>query len=197
MAKVIKFPDPAPEKFGLQKVRRKKPSGDKKGQLDLFSKGKVVSLNQLSPFDEAILLDEQGNLNGAAERYQKAIEQEDCIADAYCNLGILEWQTGNFNKAIDRFTSALRYDPRHYQAHYNLANLYAEAGNYKLAKIHYGIAIELEPTFPNSYFNFGLTLALDKEYAEAIKMLRKYCSLTPGEDHRHVDQLIAQLSEAN
>ncbi|HOO11318.1 MAG TPA: hypothetical protein PKW06_15370, partial [Cyclobacteriaceae bacterium] len=62
MAKVIKFPIQTPEKFGFKPVRRRKAMGaSKPGQLNLFAGGKQVKLNQLSTFEEALLLDEQGD----------------------------------------------------------------------------------------------------------------------------------------
>lgn len=196
MAKIIQFPlNPAPEKFGLQRARKKKgKEGGKAGQLNLFTGGKIVRLNKLSVFEEALLLDDNGDTKKARLCYQKAIEVDDCAADAYCNLGILESQEGNYPKAIDCFTLCLKENPRHYEAHYNLANLYAEVGNHSLAKVHYGIAIELEPDFPNSYFNLGLTHAVIKEYREAVQFLRKYRDLAPSEEHPQADDLIAKLS---
>jgi tetratricopeptide (TPR) repeat protein len=140
------------------------------------------------------LVDEQGDLKTARQYYQKAIEEEDCIADAYCNLGIIESQEGNYPKAIDCFTLCLKDNPRHYEAHYNLANLYAEVGNHALAKMHYGIAIELEPDFANSYFNLGLTFAIIREYKQAVKYLKKYRDLAPAEEHQQADDLIFKLS---
>lgn len=195
MAKIIQFPvNPAPEKLGLQRARRNKPKDGKPGQLNLFSGGKVVRLSELSPFEEALMLDDRGDYEAARRGYLKAIEGDDSAADAWCNLGILESSAGNYAKAIDCFTMGLKLNPRHYEAHYNLANLYAEVGNHGLAKVHYGIAIELEPAFPNSYYNLGLTLAVARHYQEAIRYLKKYRSLTPNEDHTQTDDLIDKLS---
>lgn len=195
MAKIVQFPlNQTPEKFGLQRARTKKREGARQAQLNLFTGGKVVKLNQLTVFEEALLLDEQGDPAKASTYYRKAIEENDCAADAYCNLGIIESQQGNYPKAIDCFTQCLKLDPRHYEAHYNLANLYAEVGNHALAKVHYGIAIELEPDFPNSYYNLGLTHAVLKEYREAIHFLKKYRDLTPSEEHIQTDDLVAKLS---
>jgi tetratricopeptide (TPR) repeat protein len=197
MAKIVQFPiNSTPEKFGLQRVRKSQSNGEppKPGQLNLFTGGKVRKLNQLSVFEEALLLDDQGDNAAAKLHYTKAIEQQDCVADAYCNLGIIESQDGNYTKAIDCFTQALKNNPRHYEAHYNLANLYAEVGNYKLAKIHYEIAVEIEPGFPNSYYNLGLTLAVMKLYGDSIKVLKTYRALTTEEEHQQTDNLIATLS---
>jgi tetratricopeptide (TPR) repeat protein len=199
MAKVVKFPGPAPEKFGLQRVgkkaeKAKEPEKEKPNQLPLFTGAKVVKLSHLSTFEEALLQNENNNLKSARELYLKAIEEGDNVADAYCNLGIIESEGDNHSKAIDCFTLSLKSDPRHYEAHYNLANLYAEVGNYSLAKFHYGISIEIEPSFPNSYFNLGITLALNKEFDEAVKLLYAYRKLSSGEDLTYTDELIRQLT---
>ena len=196
MAKIIQFPlNPEPEKFGLQRARKKKTNDEgKPAQLNLFTAGKVIRLNQLSVFEEALLMDEQGQSGKARVYYQKAIAEDDCAADAYCNLGIIESQEGNYPKAIDCFTLCLKENPRHYEAHYNLANLYAEVGNQALARVHYGTAIELEPDFPNSYYNLGITLAQGKDYREAVRFLKRYRDLSPNEEHHQTDDLIRQLS---
>lgn len=196
MGKIIQFSaNPAPEKFGLQRARTKRGREPKNaGQLNLFAGGKVIRLNQLSLFEEALLSDEQGDTKAARLRYLKAIERDDCVADAYCNLGILNSQEGNYSKAIDCFTLCLKHEPRHYEAHYNLANLYAEAGNYALAKVHYQVSIEIEPAFSNCYFNLGLALAMNREYKEAVSFLKRFRQLTPSEDHKQTDDLIIKLS---
>ena len=197
MAKIIKFPIPTPEKFGPQRVRKSKDLRQPKtGQLNLFTGGKVVKLNQLTVFEEALMLDEQGNKQHAKIGYQQAIEQEDSVADAYCNLGIIESLEGLYAKAIDSFTQCLKVDPRHFEAHYNLANLYGEIGNFGLAKAHYEISIQLEPNFPNSYFNLGLTFAMNKQFEEAIKAIRQFRKLAQPEDQRLADDLIKKLMTA-
>lgn len=197
MGKIIKFPIPTPEKFGPQRVRkRKEQRHDPMGQLNLFTGGKVIKLNQLTPFEEALQMDEQGNRPRARIGYQQAIEQEDSIADAYCNLGIIECTEGDHAKAIDCFTLCLKADPRHFEAHYNLANLYAEIGNFPLAKAHYEISIQLEPSFPNSHFNLGLTLAMNKEFELAVKAIRQFRKIAQPADQKLADNLIQKLTAA-
>lgn len=197
MAKVIKFPQSVPEKFGVQRATkvRRQPYTDKHGQLSLFTGAKVVRLSKLTPFEEALMLDEEGDRVAAKKLYQKAIREDDCQADAYCNLGILQFLDGEYAGAIDSFSRCLQIDPRHFEAHYNLANLYAEVGNYTLAKLHYRVSIEVQPEFPNSYFNLGLVLALEKDYREAVKSLIQYRELTGDEDHKQVDSLIFALQQ--
>ncbi len=196
MAKVIQFPIPSPEKFGFKPVRKKdKTEKGKHRQLDLFSAGKVISLSKLTRFEEALMLDDLGDKK-AKDIYQKAIDEGDSVADAYCNLGILESQEKNYSKAIDCFTKSLKENPRHFEAHYNLANLYAEVGNLALAKVHYQISIEIEPYFSNSHFNLGLTLAMNKEIDEAIQSLLFYCRLVSSTEKIQAEELISSLSRS-
>jgi tetratricopeptide (TPR) repeat protein len=195
MAKVIQFPSPTIEKFGFKPVRKNTKQPKKRpGQLDLFSTGKVISLNQLSRFEEALLLDDRGDLK-AKDIYQRAIDEGDSVADSYCNLGIIESQIGNYTRAIDCFTKCLKENPRHFEAHYNLANIYAEVGNLALAKVHYGLAIEIEPYFPNSHFNLGLTLAMNKEIEEAIYSLKSYCRIVSLKDRIQAEELIQTFAQ--
>lgn len=195
MGKVVQFPISSSEKFGFKPVRKKKAEvPEKKGQLNLFVGGKVVKLNHLTPFEEALLIDDMGDSDKARELYLKAIKSKDSIADAYCNLGIIESEARHFSKAIDCFTLCLKEDPRHFEAHYNLANQYAEIGNLPLAKVHYQLSIEIEPEFPNSYFNLGLTLAMNREIDEAIQALLNFRNVAAPEDRKQAEDLIKMLT---
>ncbi len=191
--RILELPSSNPEKFGSKRVQRDR---DKKGveqQLNLFASGKVLQLHSLSPFEEALMVDERGDKESARDLYLKAIGAGDQTADAYCNLGILESQNENFVKAIDYLTLSLKYNPRHFEAHYNLANAYIEAGNLDLGILHYEVAIEVEPSFLNSYFNLGLALASAREYKRSITVLEKYCGLTLPEEHRAALDMIQKL----
>jgi len=195
MGKVVQFPISPSEKFGFKPVRKKKEDvPDKKGQLNLFVGGKVVKMNSLTPFEEALLLDDMGDAAKARELYLKAIKVKDSLPDAYCNLGIIESEARHYTKAIDCFTLCLKEDPRHFEAHYNLANQYAEIGNLPLAKLHYQMSIEIEPTFSNSYFNLGLTLAMNREVDEAIQALLNYRNIAAPEDRKQAEDLINMLT---
>lgn len=195
MGKVIKFPVPAPEKFGPERAKRtRREKSPQPGQLNLFAQSsKVIPLHRPGTFEEALMFDEQGNYAAARESYLKAVEEGSNPADACCNLGILESSEGNISKAINYFTRCLKEDPRHKEGHYNLANIYAEAGNLSLAKIHYEIAIEIDPEFPNSYFNLGLTLAMSNKFAEAVEVLSRYREIAPAGNECEVSDLIEKL----
>lgn len=195
MAKVIQLDT----KLGYRRARKLKSKDlENEGQLNLFNSAevKVIQLpSRFTPFEEALWLDERGD-PGSQEAYLKAIIAEDCVADANCNLGILETQSGNTLKAFDYFTKCLKYEPRHLEAHYNLANLYFEQNDFRLARLHYEIAAEIEPDFPNIYYNLGLVYAMNEEYQDAFNALIKYKSLTPPEESYKADQLLLSLKRS-
>jgi tetratricopeptide (TPR) repeat protein len=166
-----------------------------RGQLNLFPEpeGRLIRLPlKLSPFEEALLLHEQGDAR-AEEAYRRAIAEGDSVSDAYCNLGIMEFESGRMAVAFDRFTSALKHDPRHFESHFNLANFYFENGELRLARLHYEVVAEIEPHFPNLYFNLGLVHAVDGNIEGAIAALNKAKEMAPDEDHSKVDEFLATL----
>ena len=149
----------------------------------------------MSRFEHALLFDERGDLK-AAELYAKAIEEQDCVADAYCNLGIIESHKGNTLKAFDCFTTSLKHDPRHAEAHYNLGNLYFETNDFRLAQIHYAIAGELDPSFANAYFNLALVQAINNDFAAAIIAVKKYQELVPEAEARMALEIFQNIQKS-
>ncbi|MCB0833907.1 MAG: tetratricopeptide repeat protein [Bacteroidetes bacterium] len=199
MANILQFPV-QPRKFGFKAVRKKSGKAESKSQLNIFEQasGNVMQMPvHQNDFDQALTLDERGDLK-AADYYQKVIDDGgDNAADAYCNLGILESKRNRSARAFDCFTQSLKVNPRHFEAHFNLGNLYFDQGDFRLAKLHYELAAEIDPEFPNTYFNLGLALAINNEFEPAVKALRRYTDLTPPQEAEKADDLIRRLTEIN
>lgn len=197
MAKIIEFP--APMKLGLKRARTQRSTRGKHtaDQLSLFDEVEIfeMPLVQMSTFEQALILDEQDD-SKALELYRKAIAEGECVADAYCNLGVLESVKGRHARSIDNFTKALRADARHYESHYNLGNLYFEAGDLSLAQLHYEVTVEINPDFPNTFFNLGLVHAINEAYLPAMDALMRYRELVPGEEGGKADDLLRQLKQS-
>lgn len=197
MGQIIKFPVQA-SKFGFKRVKRRAKDADHPDQLNLFPETPAQILDfssALSRFEQALMLDERGDLK-AAEFYRKAIDEQDCVADAYCNLGIIESQRGNTAKAFDCFTTSLKHDPRHTEAHYNLGNLYCDENDFRLAQVHYEIAREVDPSFANVYFNLALVQAINNDLGAAVSALTRYQELVSKDEARHADELLHNLKRS-
>jgi len=196
MAQIIKFPAPA-SKFGYKRARKHARAADPPNQLQLFPAPRAAILS-FSPagsaFEQALALDERDE-DRAAELYQLAIAEQDCVADAHCNLGIIHSRQGRMAKAIDSFTLALQHQPRHLEAHFNLGNIYFDLKEYRLAQVHYQVATELDPSFPNAYFNLALVLAINHDLASAVTALTTYQELAPIPEGRKADELLQSLKK--
>ena len=163
------------------------------GQLNLFRIETPRLARLLTPFEEALLLHEQGDVK-AAEHYLEAISEGDNVAEAYCNLGIINLERGQTASALDNFTLSLKNDPRHVEAHYNLANLYYDAGDLPLAKLHYEAAAQIEPGFSLVYFNLSLVYHKLGDLSAASATLEKYRQLEPeDEDLEVLNQLLKAM----
>jgi tetratricopeptide (TPR) repeat protein len=196
MGQILKFPVQA-SKFGFKRVKKRVRAAEHPDQLHLFPRPTAEILQftpDLSRFEQALLFDERGDLK-AAELYQKAIEEEDCVADAWCNLGIIESQKGNTTRAFDCFTTSLKHNPRHSEAHYNLGNLYFDVNDFRLAQVHYEMAAEVDPAFPNVYFNLALVRAISNDLGAAITALTRYQELVPADEGRNADELLENLKK--
>lgn len=165
------------------------------GQMSLFRpEATHVQVSRLlTPFEEALVLHEQGDPT-AADFYEQAITEGDNVAEAFCNLGIIELDRGNTKGALDNFTQSLKNDPRHVEAHYNLANLYYDAGDFPLARLHYEAAIQIEPNFSLVYYNLALVYHRLNSVDAARQALNKYKDLEPGDEEIDlVDQLLKAM----
>jgi len=165
------------------------------GQLSLFRAevSQVQVARLLTPFEEALLLHEQGD-EKASEFYVEAINSGDNVAEAYCNLGIIELDRGHTIGALENFTQSLKNDPRHVEAHYNLANLYYDAGDFPLARLHYEAATQIEPNFSLVYYNLALVYHRLNNVQAATQSLNRYKELEPSDEEIElVDQLLKAL----
>ena len=168
------------------------------GQLNLFPErgGLLIQLPiKISPFEEALLLHERGDCR-ASEMYAKAILNGECVADAYCNLGILDYEARNVVGAFDHFTNALRHDPRHFESHFNLAHLYFEESDLRLARLHYELSARLEPNSTSVHFNLGLIHAINGELNTAIQELNRAKDHASEDEAAQVEELLASLQNA-
>ena len=165
------------------------------GQRNLFpeNEGRLIQLPvRMSPFEEALILHERGDQR-AAGMYCRAISEEECVADAFCNLGILDYEAKNIPGAFDNFTQALKHDPRHFESHFNLAHLYFEEGNIRLARLHYELSAVIEPGSASVHFNLGLVNAVEENIAAAIASLNKAKEFATEDEITQIDEVLMGL----
>jgi tetratricopeptide (TPR) repeat protein len=167
------------------------------GQLNLFGggQGKLIELpRKLTYFEQGLVLHEKRDPR-AMDFYRESIRSGEHVADAYCNLGILEFEADRWIKAADCFTLSLKADPRHFESHFNLANLYFDARDMRLARLHYEIAREIEASYAPLHFNLALVHIEQDDADQALISLEQCRALTPDADSGQIDEMLRRLRQ--
>jgi tetratricopeptide (TPR) repeat protein len=168
-------------------------------QLSLFSgeATNIVSLESgLSPFDAALMMDRTGRAE-ARSAYLDAVRTEDRVADAYCNLGILDAAAGAYDDAIDWFAKSLATASDHFEAHYNLGCLYLDLEMFGPARVHLGVAASRRPDSAELQFNLAVALAGAGQFAASAAALRQFRLLSPEPDKdASAGRLLGELEKA-
>jgi tetratricopeptide (TPR) repeat protein len=165
------------------------------GQLNLFEggQGSLIELpRKLSCFEQGLAMHEKGDQR-AIDLYWQSIQNGEYVADAYCNLGVFEFEAHRLIKAADYFTLSLKADPRHFESHFNLGNLYYDMGDQRLARLHYEIAREIEPAFSHLHFNLALVHIQQEDVDPAIDSLERCRELAADGECPQVDELLRRL----
>ena len=85
----------------------------------------------------------QGDLDQAANEFNKAISLDPTNPFFYYNLGLVLGMKREFQPAMDAFTQTLRIRPEHLQSHFRLGLLYEINGQYEKALEEYQRVIGL------------------------------------------------------
>jgi tetratricopeptide (TPR) repeat protein len=107
---------------------------------------------------EGVKLLQQGDPNGAIQRFQQAVARNNASPVAHYDLGVAYQQQGNVQQAKREYGLAIHYDPSYVPALYNQAGLFADTFP-PLAIFYYRRIIRIKPNSPTTYLNLGLVEA--------------------------------------
>jgi tetratricopeptide (TPR) repeat protein len=128
-------------------------------------------------FDRGVSL-ENDDPDGAREAYQRAIDIDPEMSDAYVNLGRLLHDAGDLDEALRCYRRALESAPDDPVVHYNFALVLEDAGDMSAARMHYHEAVEIDPNFADAHFNLGRLLERIGRRSQALRHLLAYRRLT-------------------
>ncbi|MCC3407550.1 MAG: tetratricopeptide repeat protein [Microcoleus sp. PH2017_10_PVI_O_A] len=124
-------------------------------------------------------LQQQGNLGGAIECYQRAIAIDPNYAAAHSNLGVVKQQSGRLTEAIAHYRQALEIDPNLGETASNLGSALAEAGENEGAIAEYERALSLNPNCAEALVNLGLLREEQGDVAEACSLYEQAIQVNP------------------
>lgn len=121
-----------------------------------------------------------GDWDQALADFDRAIQMQPRLADAYSNRGNVWQQKGELQKAWHDFNQAIKLNPRHSAAFNNRANLHQANGELAEAIIDYTRSIEMEPAKATAFANRGLTFLQLGQGREAVADFKRAIELNPG-----------------
>ncbi|HUJ09844.1 MAG TPA: tetratricopeptide repeat protein [Verrucomicrobiae bacterium] len=126
-----------------------------------------------------LVLLHQGNIGGAIEHFQRALELKPDYEEAQYNLGIALARTNRIVDAISHYEQALRLAPNSAEAHNNLAIALMQEGRISEAISHYQRALEIQPDDAEVHYNLGKALKQAGRIKEAIGQFEQALQLKP------------------
>ncbi|HEV3437151.1 MAG TPA: tetratricopeptide repeat protein [Gemmata sp.] len=127
----------------------------------------------------ALELHQSGQLEPAAQLYQKVLFQERDNASALHLLGVLHDQQGQHARAVEEIGRAVALRPNIPAFHANLAEAYRSLGQFERAVGCCRTALRLWADFPEAHCNLGLALQGLGRHTEAVEQFHRALRLRP------------------
>jgi tetratricopeptide (TPR) repeat protein len=143
----------------------------------------IMSPQESSAHEEfkiGLELQNQGYINDAISRFQKAIELNPKLLPAYYTLGSALQKQGHTEEAIALYKKILELCPHHSDAHNILGSAFQEKGQLDDAVDSYRRAIQFNPDSFLAHNNLGTALRLQGNLDEAVRYYQKALELNPA-----------------
>ncbi|MEG3849228.1 tetratricopeptide repeat protein [Microcoleus sp. herbarium19] len=125
-------------------------------------------------------LQQQNQLAGAIECYERAIAIDLNYAAAHSNLGVVKQHSGLLVEAVAHYRKALEIDPNLAETASNLGSALAEAGETAEAIAQYERALALNPNCAEALVNLGLLREEQGNAAEAVRCYEQAIQVNPN-----------------
>ena len=123
---------------------------------------------------------QQGDLKGAQEQIEKALQVRSNYAGARYNLGMVMLQQRDFAQAREQFSLALQTDRKNPMIWNGLGVANLNLGWIDDAISNCQRAVELNPNYPEAFANLGAAFLAQEKFTEAIEMSETALKLRPN-----------------
>ena len=160
---------------------------------------KVTEGNFMAHNILASALGEEGDLTGARDHIEKALQLRPDYAGAHYNLGLLMLRQRDFANAQEQFNLALQTNQLDPMIWNGLGLAQASLGRIDEAISNYRHALELNPNFADAFIDLGAAFSAQGKYAEAVEMSETALRLRPNvaETHALLGAALLHLDRAD
>jgi Flp pilus assembly protein TadD len=154
--------------------------GDKKHAADEWSEATRLDPTYVSPIVNSTALDMDDDKEHVAEgKLRLLIASGRGTAEAYFNIGIIEFRRGDMEQAQRNLEKADSLRPNDPETLNNLGVVYCYRGTYRRAEQALRQTVEKKPDWPKAWDNLGLTLFRMERAKDAREAFEKELKLTP------------------
>lgn len=125
---------------------------------------------------------ELGKVDSARHAYERAIMQNDSLAEAYIRLAVLHENNGEVEQALSNAQRALALRPEDPDYRYIVGNALLQSGNLAGAEAQLRRTIEQQPGHAKAHYSLGVVLARSGKQDEAERYLARVDSLQQIEE---------------
>ncbi len=147
--------------------------------------------------NRAYVLETQGNYYGAIGAYREALENHDKLVHLHMAIGRNANALDNWTLAVQSYTDAVEVDPNHVPALARLGLVLLLTGDYDKAKINLTKALKLDPTFADAYAHMGTLYFQQRNYEDAIEMLKLAIRYGEARSRRRTVYLVITMEDTN
>ncbi len=153
----------------------------------------------LDALERGLELHQAGQVQQAAELYERVLAQEPDNPDALHLLGVTHHQRGAHSEAAVLIERAIAREPAVADYHNNLGEAYSALTRPPEAIASYRRAIELEPGRADAHYNLGRALVRVGELPAAEQSLRDALRRMPNfsDTHRQLGTVLAALGRSS
>jgi protein O-GlcNAc transferase len=123
--------------------------------------------------DEGHVLEAEGRIEEAMQRYLSAIRLAPSPARAHLNHGNILLLKGDLQGALDAFRTAIKHKPDYAGAYYNMGNALLGNGQLDEAVAAYRRALEIKPDYAEVHCSLGVALKNLGQLDSAIASFRR------------------------
>ena len=120
-------------------------------------------------YNQGVELQQQGFLNQAIQKYKSAIDADDRLEQAFCNIGLIYIAQRNFAKASDAFKKAIVLKPSNPFSLNGMGSVLYSKGKVAEAMEKWQKAIEVDQNFYSAYFNMANAWKNEKDMQKALE----------------------------
>jgi len=128
---------------------------------------------------QGILLEDQHDLDGAIDKYKKAVKEDPQWAYPYNDRGNVLYRKQDYEGAIAEYQRAAHLDHRYADAYSGWADALLMKKDYEGAISQFQHAMNFDPKNGEVYNNWGISLLMKHDYEGAIAKFQQALKLDP------------------